>query len=512
MSKPALRLSAAVLTTLIIIVGFSALDHLPGGVKAQIESDRHELSTVQSQLTAAQAAVSRDQQSDPGLFQSIPATHDWPSRFQHASETLQSANQDMEELTRLEKGGHHRDQPQVESLLFQERELRSSALHEAQGIQKEADQWLERKRHLPEALQAMEADYQSVHNFDLSSVKNTVSRAETDWPDKKADLDARLAAVTGIETQADQLWASSAPLRRQAASGDTTGLNWGALFAAGDEWKKDKASLSDAAADLQSRTGQLYDSWDKVLVDMKSQDTGGRSLYEQKIRTVRTHQCSTTSDEQWVQVPQPTYDADRNDLGMAIEHKPAGKYDSEADKVAQPAGFAYMAPPSQGSNQYGYWDHRDGGQSFWVWYGQYALLRDLLFNRSYRPLDRSEWEDFRNYRSRGETYYGRDFESGDAPKYGSNGTSTQRSYSGSDYAKRGGFQDSPYASHSGTYRNSPYASRSAEPDGDHSGHTFGSRPRPEEPHVAPNRTPSFHPSPRPMPRFPSGGGRRFGRH
>jgi len=50
--------------------------------------------------------------------------------------------------------------------------------------------------------------------------------------------------------------------------------------------------------------------------------------------------------------------------------------------VAQPAGFAYVAPPSQGSNQYGYWEHRGGGD-FWVFYGQYALLRDLLFNRQY---------------------------------------------------------------------------------------------------------------------------------
>ena len=42
---------------------------------------------------------------------------------------------------------------------------------------------------------------------------------------------------------------------------------------------------------------------------------------------------------------------------MAIEHKPAGKYDTESERVAQPAGFAYMAPPGQ-SNQYGHWDHQ----------------------------------------------------------------------------------------------------------------------------------------------------------
>ena len=83
----------------------------------------------------------------------------------------------------------------------------------------------------------------------------------------------------------------------------------------------------------------------------------------------------------------------RNDLGMAIEHKSAGKYDSEAEHVAQPAGFAYIAPPGQ-SNQYGYWNN-SGGQNFWVFYGQYALMRDLLFHRGYRPLDYYEYRDYR---------------------------------------------------------------------------------------------------------------------
>ena len=96
---------------------------------------------------------------------------------------------------------------------------------------------------------------------------------------------------------------------------------------------------------------------------------------------------------------------------MAMEHKPAGSYDSEAERVAQPAGFAYMAPPGQGSNQYGYWDHRDG-RDFWVFYGQYALMRDLLFNHSYRPLDRYDWEGYRSSRDSGRTYYGRDEQAG----------------------------------------------------------------------------------------------------
>ena len=148
-----------------------------------------------------------------------------------------------------------------------------------------------------------------------------------------------------------------------------------------------------------------------MLVDMETADGGE---YDQKIRTVQTHLADATAKngdidlrrEMGARFRRPPTRPKSNDLGMAIEHKPAGKYDSEAERVAQPAGFAYVAPPAQGSNQYGYWDHRDG-RDFWVFYGQYALMRDLLFNHQYRPLDRYEWEGYRTYQSRGQTYYGR---------------------------------------------------------------------------------------------------------
>ena len=119
---------------------------------------------------------------------------------------------------------------------------------------------------------------------------------------------------------------------------------------------------------------------------------------------------------------------------VSIEHKPAGKYDTESERVAQPAGFAYMAPPGQ-SNQYGRWEN-SGGRDFWVFYGQYALMRDLLFNRDYRPLGRYEYEDYYRYRERNQTYYGRDDSNGAAPKYGTQGTATQNRYSGSTFAQK----------------------------------------------------------------------------
>ena len=44
-------------------------------------------------------------------------------------------------------------------------------------------------------------------------------------------------------------------------------------------------------------------------------------------------------------------------------------------------------------------------------------MRDLLFNRDYRPLDRREYQDYRTYRQRNQTYYGRETPHRARPKY-----------------------------------------------------------------------------------------------
>ena len=510
MSRNTLRLLAVLLSVLIVIVAFSAFDRLPGSVRAQIDSERAALASAEKQLTAAQQDVARQEQSHAALFHNLAASREWPSRFAQVSGALQSAGQQMNDLTLLEKQGHYQDRKRAESLLASERGLRNTAQSQVAAIETDLSRWIERSQRLPAEAQQMERSYQAVHAFDLNPLKTAVSRAESDWPEKKTDLDARLASVTVLAAHADESWEAAATERAQAAAGPPADFDAGAFLSAADELQTTADLLPKKAAELQALAGQLYNSWDKILVDMETRGYGTDRSWDQKIRTVGTRFSddgaktgATTSEDQWVVVSRATFDAMRNDLGMAIEHKPAGKYDFEADHVAQPAGFAYMAPPSQGSNQYGYWEHRDG-QSFWVWYGQYALLRDLLFNHSYRPLPRDDWEGYRTDRDRGQTYYGRDHESG-APKYGANGAETQERYSGSNYAHSGGFRDSPYASKSGGYRDSPYATPGARNPSDSSPRAFG---RNKGSGSEPDH--SFHSAPRPAYRPPPSAPRRFG--
>ena len=505
MSRSSLKFLAAFLGVLIVVVWFAGLDNLPRGLRSQIDSERTALAAAQNDLRGAQDEVLRNLQTEADLFRAIPASEQWPEQLSKNLGDLQLAAHDMEQLTTLQKQNRRQDREQVESLLTQERTLRTAATGQAAAIRKEAAHWVDAKNHLPEELQKMEKDYGVIHNFDLAPLTAAVQKAESDWPDKQTDLESRLNAVRGIESQSDSLWQSTLDSRKAVVAGDIAHVDIPALIGAADSLRTAAADLPKQSADLQALSSQLYNAWDKILVDMETRG----SEYQQKIRTVNTHfadanskQGDISSDEKWVPVSQAVYDADKQDLGMAIEHKAAGKYDVEAERTAQPAGFAYIAPPSQGSNQYGYWEHRAYGQDFWVFYGQYALLRDLLFNRQYQPIPRYDWEGYRTYQSRRETYYGGSATNGGGARYGTQGTATQERYSGSKFAQRGGFKDSKYAAKSGSYSDSKYAS----PQGDRTPRQFGSgNSRPEERHASP--PPS---RPRPSSRPPSAP-RRFGK-
>ncbi len=99
----------------------------------------------------------------------------------------------------------------------------------------------------------------------------------------------------------------------------------------------------------------------------------------------------------WEKVSPTNFENNVNNLGMALVTKTDGKL----DKVASPAGFNNYV----GNPKYGEWKTNSSGESFWSFYGKYALLRDILGFNSY-PVYRTSWYDYdRNYRGR-RSYYG----------------------------------------------------------------------------------------------------------
>jgi hypothetical protein len=440
---------------------------LPRELREQIAAEKESLQHTEKQLQQSQNTVRDDLAHSPDLFKGASVATAWPARLQSARGLLTRANDDLQQLDKLARNGRPEDVRRAQAMLGDERTLRQKALSESESVATDANSWLDFERNLPHYLSTMQHEYDDIHAVDLTPTAETVQKAGQDWPGKKADLDGRLAALRQLPDAAETQWRATAAARQDVAAGTAKGPEVATLIEANDVLERDDNQLTHGADELRARCGQLYNAWDKVLADLDVEHHGGETVYREKLNTVRTHytdvaakKTEISSDTEWMDVPAPTYHAVENDLGMTIAHKDAGQFDSEAQNQPQPPGFAYIAPPSVGSNQYGYWTH-SGGESVWTFLPQYLIMRELLWGHSYRPIYVNEYNGFQAARSAGRVYYGQSTPSA-PPKYGSHGTFTAERYASSRYVQSGGYAGSGYASNRSAGAARPEA-RSSEP-------------------------------------------------
>jgi hypothetical protein len=424
---------------------------LPPSLRRDIAAEADKLPDARKQVDSAQTAVNKDLGSAPDLFRDAVAPEKWKSRLQTAAEQIKQAERADRSLEDLARQDRADSRGQADRLLAEEGRLRNSAVAESKAVQAEADKWVAFKSALPAELDKLRHEYQSVHDRNVGPVADVVHKAEADWPAKKTVLENRLVALEEIPKAAEQQWTASESARQHASGGSVTGTDVATLIDVEDNLANDEARLTSGSDDLRNLSGQLYDSWDKILTDLDAPESGRERLYRERIKTVRTHlldpaskKSAVSNSEQWVTVSEPAFHQVEKDIGMAIAHKDVGLFDSEGQTTPQPAGFAYIATEQQGSNQYGYWSH-EHGDSLWHWLPEYLILRELLWNHDYRPVLASEYRGYQSARSAGRTFYGQTTPAS-PPKYGTGGTFTATHYAGSRYAQAGGFKGSAYAS------------------------------------------------------------------
>jgi hypothetical protein len=452
------------IAALVLLAGCSSL---PRELRREISEASTRLQQTEKQFQRTSEELRDDLAHSPDLFAAVSG--EWKSRVAAAKSKLDAAATDRRELEKLEKSGGKEAEARVRQLLTDEERLRKSALDEANTIEAQATRWMDFQRNLPHYLARMREEHDAIHTADFGPVSRAVARAEQDWPGKKADLEKRLEGLKTAPDRAEAQWQATDADRQAAAEGKASGAQVARLIQAEDTLAQ-SARLSSEAAELTALSGQLYNAWDKILDDLDVQHEGGETLYREKVKIVRTHFAEAgdkapkmSTEERWVETTPAAYQAVENDLGMAISHKDAGLYDSEAQNTAQPAGFAYIAPPSVGSNQYGYWSHDERGGTFWTFLPQYLIMRELFWGHSYRPIVVNEYNSYYTYYRTGRTYYG--VESPAAPpKYGSHGTFTQQRYASSRYVQSGGFKGSAFASHASPQAAPPSSPRYAPAD------------------------------------------------
>jgi hypothetical protein len=147
-----------------------------------------------------------------------------------------------------------------------------------------------------------------------------------------------------------------------------------------------------------------------ILEDMQSRGRVFRQYYH-KYKVIINEDIQYTG---FVRVSEPYYKKNENYLGMALLSKTEDGY----IKTPSPPGYQYV-----GNTQYGEWKQDRSGNSMWAFYGQYMFMSHM-FGMVNRPVYRSDYGTYTNYRNNNRPYYG------SKNQYGTNGTVTKQTNKG----------------------------------------------------------------------------------
>jgi hypothetical protein len=136
----------------------------------------------------------------------------------------------------------------------------------------------------------------------------------------------------------------------------------------------------------------------------------------------------------WQKVEASFYEGNLAFLGMAILAKPYGVFEDERLTQAAPPGMAYV-----GNSKYGEWKKDNSGNSFWSWYGKYALFSTLFFPRPYY-YPYSSWNSWNSGYRNNRPYFGKTQKG--FQKFGTQGSFIKKSskFQSTNFAKSGGLK------------------------------------------------------------------------
>ncbi len=473
MKQRTLGVVAIIIVALMAVVMIAGLDNLPREVRASAETAQKSLTSERTEFDQDRSYVTRAVSDDADLFRTQAAV--WQSKLAEADGRLRQAEAAMKRVQDLVKQNRRDDRQRVQDELNRVNAERQGPLQVAKDLRVEADRWIGYKKNLPSLLGSMKSNYDALAAFDVRAQAKMAQKAQVDWPAKKDDLERRFTTLEGLKKQGEEAWSSVAGERAKAEKGDTSGLNYSALFAANEAITDDLRELQHGSTTLNELASQLYTSRDKVLLALDDDKAPKEKVkvVETKYPDASLKDGQTSTREEWQTVSDARFGDLKKSIGMTVEHKQAGRYDSEADASIQAPGYAYIAPPGQ-ANQYGHWNN-----GVWSWLPQYLLLSQMLRTSQYPTVIMpNDYYDYNRYRQSGTIWHGRSGEYGstwsrnggswtDRLRSWGSGTSSQgggtissgetrprkdtwntggSTYGGSKYESRGGYNGSRYQS------------------------------------------------------------------
>ncbi len=165
------------------------------------------------------------------------------------------------------------------------------------------------------------------------------------------------------------------------------------LAACGSSNKFEKTPIDKLITELDAEK-----DYSIILLDMDIEDKTFSDTYKHRYKIV-TQKDSTPKERttEWYTVSEPFFARHQNDLGMEVCSKSNGKI----SKVTAPPGYSTYV----GNAQYGQWKSGSDGNSFWEFYGKYAMMSSMLGLAS-SMIHRNSYSDYHsNYYGR-QPYYG----------------------------------------------------------------------------------------------------------
>lgn len=161
----------------------------------------------------------------------------------------------------------------------------------------------------------------------------------------------------------------------------------------GSEYEYKKNPVDEYIRDLSDKK-----TFTIILHDMDVEGQLFRTYKHQYRIITQDDSIPNETKTDWIEVSDDFFKKHIDNMGMEIAAKTA---DGKVTKTAAPPGFSNYV----GNEKYGHWRTNSSGNSFWEFYGKYAMFSSMLNLFTY-PVYQSHYRDYRsNYRF-SKPYYG----------------------------------------------------------------------------------------------------------
>lgn len=423
-------------------------DVLQRADKMRLSEDKA-LTSAQTEIAQARATLSTLETKYGDEFRALSKREGWLPALEREEKTLATVKQRFDaEVNPLLKASKADSARKAIALLQQLSAKRSRAQVEAKVFVealRALQHWIDNKA---EYLARAQSSVAVVAKVDLRPAQDAAAKAALDFPRVEKRVKGDLMTLEAMPATAERL--SANVVRLAAMKLTDPAFNPGQAVSDVKQLDELRNTAAKQVAAYQKLLDQLFVSWDKILSDLRIEE-GQYVTFKAQYTTHRVdrNDKKTTTVEPWKKVDGKAYKTLEKQMGMVVESKPKGYFDSEAKKGVIPPGYTYV-----GDDHYGKWDNQ-GGHKVWVFHRRYHYMRPMFWGGHYRPIRYAHWSVWRAHPHR--IYYGRDRFG--HPRYGPRGTLTRRHYSGALFVRHGGWRTTRWYRTGGKFRGTHYERR-----------------------------------------------------